>query len=122
MAPMRTRIDETGVTVRFASRRDAHAIERLAELDSRSVPSGATLVAEVDGEILAALPLRGGTAPADPFRPTAELVRLLELREAQLRGRARSRRRRSRPRQNAHTPARGGHVDLRSRVFSGRAR
>jgi hypothetical protein len=117
-----SKVSESVVTVRFASRRDAEAIERLAELDSRSVPSGATLVAEVGGEILAALPLRGGTALADPFRPTAEVLRLLELREAQLRGRARSRRRRSRPRRNAQTPARGGQVDPRSRVFSGRAR
>jgi hypothetical protein len=117
-----SKVSESAVTVRFAARRDAQAIERLAEPDSRSAPSGATLVAEVDGEILAALPLRGGTALADPSRPTAELVRWLERREAQLRGRARSWRRRSGPRRNAHTPARGGQVGLRSRVFSGRAR
>jgi hypothetical protein len=117
-----SKVSESVVAVRFASRRDAQAIERLADLDSRPVPAGATLVAEVDGEILAALPLRGGTALAAPFRPTAGLVRLLELREAQLRGRSGSRRRRPRPRRNAPKPARGDHVDQRSRVFSGRAR
>jgi hypothetical protein len=101
MAPMRTEIDKAGVTVRFASPKDIREIERLAELDSRSVPAGVILVAEVDGAIRAALPLRGGGALADPFQPSAELVRLLELREAQLRGRERRRWRRSRPRRIA---------------------
>jgi hypothetical protein len=44
------------------------------------------LVAEVDGELCAALPLDGGEAFADPFRPTGELVSLLEMRAVQLRG------------------------------------
>jgi hypothetical protein len=74
------------VTVRFATPDDDRALEQLAALDSKSVPGAAALVAEVDGAILAALPLRDGRALADPFRPTAELVRLLELRAAQLRG------------------------------------
>lgn len=63
------------------------AIERLAQLDSARRPSGAVLVAAVDGEPVAALPLEAGRAIADPFRPTAELVSLLELRVAQLNGR-----------------------------------
>ena len=41
-------------------------------------------MAEVDGRVLAALPLRDGRALADPFRRTADLVALLELRAAQL--------------------------------------
>ena len=32
------------------------------------------LVAEVDGEIVAAVPIDGGRAIADPFRPTADVV------------------------------------------------
>ena len=79
--------------MRFASPDDAEELERLAALDSARVPPGPILLAEVDGELLAALPLRGGGALADPFRATAELIGLLELREAQLRGRDRRGRR-----------------------------
>ena len=40
--------------------------------------------AEIDGKVVAALPLRGGKVMADPFRPTAHLIPLLELRAKQL--------------------------------------
>jgi hypothetical protein len=82
------------VTVRFATPADAGDLARLAALDAGRVPTGPALVAEVDGELLAALSLGDGRALADPFRPTAELVRLLELRETQLRGGRPVRRRR----------------------------
>jgi hypothetical protein len=72
------------VTVRLASSRDARGLDRLAQLDSARSPIGPTLVAEVDGELVAALPVRGGKPVANPFRPTTELVRLLEMRAAQL--------------------------------------
>ncbi|MDQ6822575.1 MAG: hypothetical protein M3076_19950 [Actinomycetota bacterium] len=63
------------------------AIERLAQLDSAKCPSGPLLAAAIDGQLLAALPLAGGRAIANPFARTAELVALLELRVAQLNGR-----------------------------------
>ena len=63
------------------------AIERLAQLDSARRPSGPVLVAAVAGEPVAALPLDGGPAIADPFQQTAALVSLLELRVAQMRAR-----------------------------------
>jgi hypothetical protein len=63
------------------------AIERLAQLDSARRPSGAVLVAAIGGELVAALPLDGGPAIADPFERTAALVSLLELRAAQMRDR-----------------------------------
>jgi len=75
------------VTVRLASPEDAGGLERLAQLDSGSLPARPILVAQLDGELVAALPLGGGRAVADPFRASAELVRLLELRAAQLDGR-----------------------------------
>jgi hypothetical protein len=56
----------------------------LAMLDSRNWEGGQALVAEVDGRIWAALPLDGGPAIADPFRPTADIIRVLELRRQQL--------------------------------------
>jgi hypothetical protein len=47
------------------------------------------VVAEVDGEIRAAVSLSDGTAIADPFHRTADLVALAETRAHQLRTRAR---------------------------------
>jgi hypothetical protein len=73
------------VSIREATLADGRAIDALAALDSSRRPAGRMLVAEVDGDIVAALPLDGGHAIADPFRHTAELVALLELRAAQRR-------------------------------------
>lgn len=70
--------------VREAVPADFDALVRLAALDDRRVPSGKIVLAEVDGELVAAVSL-DGHAVADPFRPTADLVGLLELRAAQLR-------------------------------------
>jgi hypothetical protein len=64
------------------------AIERLARLDSAACPRGPVLVAAVDGEPRAAMPLAGGPAVADPFHRTVELVALLGMRVAQLNGRS----------------------------------
>jgi hypothetical protein len=85
--------DDVPITVRFATPDDARDLARLAALDSGSLPAGPALVAEIGGELVAALPLRRGRPLADPFRQTAELVRLLELRQAQLQGRGRRKRR-----------------------------
>jgi hypothetical protein len=73
------------VTVRLASEDDAASLERLAELDSGTVPEGPTLVAEVHGDVVAALPVSADSALADPFSPTAAVVRVLQLRAAELR-------------------------------------
>jgi hypothetical protein len=72
------------VTVRWAEPRDAEAIRRVAERDSKRTPAGATLVAEVAGQIVAARAVDGGETIADPFRRTSDLVDLLELRSAQI--------------------------------------
>jgi hypothetical protein len=73
------------VTIRMAVSADAAALDRLAQLDSAPPPApGPTLVAEVDGELRAAVPLQGGPALADPFRPTVELVAILAQRRQQL--------------------------------------
>ena len=74
------------VTVRLAEERDARALQRLAALDSAEVPAGPALLAEVDGRAVAALPVLGGSAIADPFSRTVAMVDMLELRAAQLRG------------------------------------
>ncbi|MEA2295380.1 MAG: hypothetical protein QOE86_3019 [Solirubrobacteraceae bacterium] len=66
------------ITIRSARDADADALVRLAALDSSRVPGGDLLVAEVDGELVAAASDAG--VIADPFRPTADVVQLLRLR------------------------------------------
>jgi len=71
--------------VRLARSSDARQLFYLAALDSASVPQGDVVVAESGGRIVAALPLAGGRAIADPFHRTRALVQMLELRARQLR-------------------------------------
>jgi hypothetical protein len=77
--------DEATITIRRATP-GAPEVRDLAELDSTPVPAGAVLVAEVGGEPVAAIPVDGGPAFANPFRPTAKVVALLEARAGQVRG------------------------------------
>jgi hypothetical protein len=73
------------VTLRLETVHDALAIEQLLTLAGRRRQTwGRHVVAEVDGEIVAALPLSGGSVVADPFRRTAHLVPLLQLRARQV--------------------------------------
>ncbi len=67
------------LTIRKAEVADSDALTRLAALDSASPPTGSSLVAEVGGEVWAAIEIDSGTAIADPFRPSGELVELLRL-------------------------------------------
>ena len=67
------------LTIRRVDAHDAPALWRLAALDGTSIPAGALLVAEVDGEPWAAVEVSTGAAVADPFRPTADVVELLRF-------------------------------------------
>jgi hypothetical protein len=60
---------------------DTTALRRLAELDSRSLPDGAFLLAEVGDVLVDAAPI------ADPFEPTDDVCHLLQLRARQMRTR-----------------------------------
>jgi len=73
------------VLIRAARGSDGVALGRLAALDSAHVPVGELLVAETDGALVAAHAPATGATIADPFRRTAELVELLELRGSLLR-------------------------------------
>ena len=75
---------ERSVTLRFASPADQKRLARLAELDSSTPPTQPVLLAEVDGQLRAALALTDGTAVADPFHPTADLIDLLRARARHL--------------------------------------
>lgn len=78
-------VSELTIRPEFAD--DAVALERLAALDSSTVPRGdALLVACVGGVVVAALRIEDEAAIADPFHPTAEIVALLAVRARQLRG------------------------------------
>jgi hypothetical protein len=95
------------VTVRPFGEGDIDGIRRLAALDDKPVPIGAVLVAEIEGELVAALPLEGGHALADPFKPTADVVNVLRLRARQVKRESRRGRRSSRSLwMRGHAPAR----------------
>jgi hypothetical protein len=92
------------VIIRAAHALDGADLRRVAQRDSRAVPEGQLLVAEVDGELRAAIALATGEVIADPFRRTADLVRMLGLRRSQLRGEVR------RPSRPAAVPAVAGRL------------
>ena len=73
------------MTLRYGTPADVDAIDRFAQLDSQRAPRGVVLVAEVGGEVWAAISLDDNHIVADPFRPTSELVALLVERARQLR-------------------------------------
>jgi hypothetical protein len=69
------------ITIRPAYADDELALRRLAAVDSAdAVPPAPLLLAELDGELRAALSLADGSVIADPFVRTAELVELLRTR------------------------------------------
>jgi hypothetical protein len=66
------------LTIRLAHSGDAAAIARLVEMEEAQPLRGESLVAELDGTIIAALSLHDGQAVAELFRPTAGIVRALQ--------------------------------------------
>ena len=72
------------VTLRYACEEDTAALAVLAELDSSRAPGGAVIVAEVDGELWAAVSLDDGHTIANPFRPSGELTFRLAERAREL--------------------------------------
>ena len=70
---------EDDVVIRRSTAYDEPALRRLAQLDDRRMGRGEHLVAEVAGEMRAAVSLVDGVAIADPWHRTADLVELLRL-------------------------------------------
>jgi hypothetical protein len=62
------------LTIRHATAADDADLRRVAALDSSRVPSGELLVAQLDGNLVAALSIDTGAAIADPFEHTAAIV------------------------------------------------
>lgn len=75
----------TDVRIRYASPSDDAELRQLAALDSAEVPGLPLLVAEVEGELYAAMSLSDQRVIADPFRHTQSLLELLAVRAAQIR-------------------------------------
>jgi len=73
------------VTIRSASAADVRDLTRLAEISERRVPLGLVLVAQIESDVVAALPVEGGPLLSDLRRSTADVVQLLELRSEQIR-------------------------------------
>jgi hypothetical protein len=67
------------LTIRHAAATDLRALERLATLDSRRLPSGELYVAERGGRLVAAVSIDTGAVIADPFEHTAAIVEVLRL-------------------------------------------
>ncbi len=67
------------ITIRTARETDEARLRRLAALDSQRLPAGDLLVAELGGEIQAALAPASQRAVANPFKRTAGLVELLRV-------------------------------------------
>ena len=72
------------IALRHALPADDAKLSRLAHLSGRRLRGEAILVAEADGEVLAAADEQG-TVISDPFRVTVDIVELLRLRADQLR-------------------------------------
>jgi hypothetical protein len=73
------------ITIRAAYADDQAAVARLAALDSADdLPPMPLLLAEIDDQLRVALSLHDGSAIADPFFPTADLLALLRAYAADL--------------------------------------
>lgn len=70
------------IIIRAAEPGDEARLEVVAGRDSSEMPEHPMLVAEVGGDIRAAISLRDGRVVADPFHRTAELVEMLRIRAA----------------------------------------
>jgi hypothetical protein len=101
MAPLTT----PTITIRPNYADDEVALIRLAALDSSpAVPAGPLLLAEIDGEIRAALSLGDGSVIADPFHATADVVELLRVHAARFVHTSTGERRRDRARRRRRGP------------------
>ncbi|HLX32251.1 MAG TPA: hypothetical protein VKR79_05710 [Gaiellaceae bacterium] len=72
----------SAIQLRLSECRDE--LERLAALTDRTAREGDWVVADLDGRPVAAVSLEDGSTLYDPFKPTKQVVSLLELRRKQV--------------------------------------
>jgi hypothetical protein len=77
---------QSTLTIRPAGAADALPLVRLAALDSAEVPAAPVLLAEVGGQLRAAVSLWDDQAIADPFHPTADVLALMRAHISRARG------------------------------------
>jgi hypothetical protein len=77
-------IPDATITIRRDRVDDHLGLVTLAQLDDSEIPHGPLLLAEVDGELLAAIAIRDGSHVADPFHHTAAIISLLRTRRRAL--------------------------------------
>ena len=86
----RTTTTHPPILIRRSEVIDKPALRRLSALDSRRLLDCTFLVAEIEGELVAAAPIEiDEPAISDPFRETADLRHLLELQTRSIRARGR---------------------------------
>jgi hypothetical protein len=91
--PIMERMSTTSThTLRLATAADDAALRRLAALEETRALTGAVVLAEEDGRLVAALSLADGRSVADPFVRTAAARALLKAYAARLRPATASRR------------------------------
>src|SRR3954466_1644347 len=73
---------EGNLVVRRGSHADTDALAIVSALDSSRPLPGRTVVAELDGRIVAAVSLHDGRVVADPFVATADVVEVLRVQTA----------------------------------------
>jgi hypothetical protein len=73
---------EGNLVVRRGRHADHDALAILAALDSSRPLTGRTVVAEVDGYLVAAISQHDGRVVADPFVATADIVEMLRVHTA----------------------------------------
>jgi hypothetical protein len=73
---------EGNLVVRRGRHADIDALVALATVDSARPLTGRTVVAELDGRIVAAISQHDGRVVSDPFVPTADLVEMLRVHTA----------------------------------------
>lgn len=64
---------------------DGESVRRLAALADSPVPEGPVVIADVDGESVAAVGLKAGEAVADPARSSSSILTFLRLRRLEIR-------------------------------------
>ena len=72
------------IVIRRAEAHDSAALGRLVQLADRPTPREPLLLAESDGQLVAAVSTATGESVADPFVATSDVIALLELRARQL--------------------------------------
>jgi hypothetical protein len=72
------------VVIRIATGADKRSLDRLAALDQMPRPTGATLIALLHQQPVAAVSLSDGNEIADPVVATVDILELLRLRARQL--------------------------------------